>query len=87
MVAPPIDPKLIEKNSIVRAAIPILPMPLATLCFFLNLLIPGLGKYFSFNYTYLFQIIHMGRSQTTLTRRGKWVILEMSRVCIGKGIP
>ena len=71
MVAPPIDPKLIEKNSIVRAAIPILPMPLATLCFFLNLLIPGLGKYFSFNHTYLFQIINRGRSQNTFTIRGR----------------
>ena len=44
MVAP-IDPKLIEKNSIVRAAIPILPIPLATFCFFLNLLVPGLGEF------------------------------------------
>ena len=39
-----IDPKLIVKDSPVRAAIPILPMPLATLCFVLNLLVPGFGK-------------------------------------------
>ena len=39
-----IDPKLIVKNSKFTAAIPILPMPLATLCFVFNLLVPGLGK-------------------------------------------
>lgn len=39
-----IDPKLIVRDSSVRGAIPILPMPLATLCFVLNLLVPGLGK-------------------------------------------
>ena len=44
MVKTAIDPKLIVRNSAVRAAIPILPMPLATLCFVLNLLVPGFGK-------------------------------------------
>ena len=44
MVAPPIDPKLIERNSLAYAAIPILPMPAAAFCFFLNLLVPGLGE-------------------------------------------
>ena len=39
-----LDPKLIVRDSPVRAAIPILPMPLATLCFVLNLLVPGFGK-------------------------------------------
>ena len=46
MVKTAIDPKLIVRNSAVRAAIPILPMPLATLCFVLNLLVPGFGKLF-----------------------------------------
>ena len=40
-----IDPKLIVRDSSVRGAIPILPMPLATFCFVLNLLVPGLGNY------------------------------------------
>ena len=44
MVVPAIDPKLIVRKSTTRAAIPILPMPAATFCFVLNLLIPGLGK-------------------------------------------
>ena len=44
MVVSAIDPKLICRKSTTRAAIPILPMPAATFCFFLNLLIPGLGK-------------------------------------------
>jgi len=42
-----IDPKLIVRDSPVRAAIPILPMPLATLCFVLNLLVPGFGTIMS----------------------------------------
>ena len=44
MVAQPIDPKLIERKSLAYAAIPILPMPAAAFCFFLNLLVPGLGE-------------------------------------------
>ena len=52
MVTPPIDPKLIERNSLAYAAIPILPMPAAAFCFFLNLLVPGLGemKFFILSY-------------------------------------
>ena len=48
MVVAEIDPKLIARNSPVRGAIPILPMPVATFCFVLNLLVPGLGNYNTF---------------------------------------
>ena len=39
-----IDPSLIVKNSAIRAAIPILPVPSAIVCFLFNLFIPGSGK-------------------------------------------
>ena len=40
-----IDPKLIVKDSTVRGAIPILPLPLATILFVFNLIVPGSGDY------------------------------------------
>jgi hypothetical protein len=54
-MAVPIDPKLIVRDSPVRAAIPILPMPLAMLCFVFNLLVPGLGKQANPDYFFFLQ--------------------------------
>ena len=39
-----IDPALIVNNSTIRAAIPILPLPVAMMCFVFNVFIPGSGK-------------------------------------------
>ncbi|XP_049788248.1 protein stum [Schistocerca cancellata] len=40
---PKIDPSLVEHTSLMRAAIPILPVPLAWFCLVCNVIIPGLG--------------------------------------------
>ena len=40
-----IDPTLIVKNSAIRAAIPILPVPVAMMCFVFNVFVPGSGQY------------------------------------------
>ena len=41
-----IDPTLIVNNSAIRAAIPILPVPVAMMCFVFNVFIPGSGLLF-----------------------------------------
>ena len=41
-----IDPTLIVNNSAIRAAIPILPIPVAMMCFVFNVFIPGSGQLF-----------------------------------------
>ena len=38
-----VDPTLIVNNSAIRAAIPILPVPVAMMCFVFNVFIPGSG--------------------------------------------
>ncbi|XP_046401011.1 uncharacterized protein LOC124167207 [Ischnura elegans] len=40
---PKLDPSLVEHNSLIRAAIPILPIPLAWLCLLANTVMPGSG--------------------------------------------
>lgn len=40
---PKLDPTLVEHSSIMRGAIPVLPLPLAWLCLMLNVFLPGLG--------------------------------------------
>ena len=39
-----IDPTLIVNNSAIRAAIPILPVPVAMMCFVFNVFVPGSGQ-------------------------------------------
>ena len=43
-----IDPNLIVKNSAIRAAIPVLPLPSAIVCFVFNVFIPGSGKHLEY---------------------------------------
>lgn len=43
---PKLPDVLIEHNSIMRGAIPCLPVPVAWLCLICNLFIPGLGEFF-----------------------------------------
>ena len=43
MTTLPIDPSLQVKDSSFRAAIPILPLPAAIVCFVFNLMLPGTG--------------------------------------------
>ena len=40
-----IDPTLIVNNSAIRAAIPILPVPVAMMCFVFNVFVPGSGQW------------------------------------------
>ena len=42
---PEIDPRLVERKSVCRAAVPILSIPLACSCFILNVFVPGSGKF------------------------------------------
>jgi hypothetical protein len=41
---PDIDPALVEKHSVLRGAIPVLPIHLAMICFVANVFLPGLGE-------------------------------------------
>ena len=43
-----IDPTLIVNNSAIRAAIPILPVPVAMMCFVFNVFVPGSGLCYNF---------------------------------------
>lgn len=40
-----IDPNLIVKDSIVRGSIPVLPLPMATVLFGFNVILPGSGEF------------------------------------------
>ncbi|CAG2055575.1 unnamed protein product, partial [Timema podura] len=42
-IAPKLDPSLVEHVSLIRGAIPVLPIPLAWICLFFNIFVPGLG--------------------------------------------
>ena len=39
-----LDPQLLVTDSAMYAAIPVLPLPVAVLCFLFNVFAPGLGK-------------------------------------------
>ncbi|KAJ9588346.1 hypothetical protein L9F63_018272, partial [Diploptera punctata] len=40
---PKLDPSLLEQGSMMRGAIPVLPVPLAWICLIFNIIVPGLG--------------------------------------------
>ena len=42
-----IDPSLLDKESFIRGAIPVLPVPWAIFCCALNVLLPGVGTVLS----------------------------------------
>nr|XP_018915624.1 PREDICTED: protein stum [Bemisia tabaci] len=44
---PKLDQTFVEYNSIMKAAIPVLPVPVAWMCLILNLFLPGVGTFWS----------------------------------------
>nr|XP_034837719.1 protein stum-like [Maniola hyperantus] len=69
-----LDPSLIEHTSVMRGAIPVLPIVLAYFCLFCNIVIPGLGTIFSGMFCLCFGIPRFGVHDGAKHRIGSFII-------------
>ncbi|CAH2061721.1 unnamed protein product, partial [Iphiclides podalirius] len=69
-----LDPSLVEHTSVMRGAIPVLPLSLAYFCLFCNILVPGLGTIFSGLFCLCFGIPRFGIHDSPKHRIGSFVI-------------
>ncbi|XP_063630465.1 protein stum [Cydia splendana] len=69
-----LDPTLVEHSSMMRAAIPVLPIVLAYWCLFCNVVVPGLGTVFSGMFCLCFGIPRFGVHDGAKHRIGSFVI-------------
>ncbi|XP_047999909.1 protein stum [Leguminivora glycinivorella] len=69
-----LDPSLVEHTSMMRAAIPALPIVLAYWCLFCNVVVPGLGTVFSGMFCLCFGIPRFGAHDGAKHRIGSFVI-------------
>ncbi|KAI5643505.1 ectodermal ciliogenesis protein domain-containing protein [Phthorimaea operculella] len=69
-----LDPSLIEHTSMIRGAIPALPIVLAWFCLFCNIFVPGLGTIFSGMFCLCFGIPRFGVHDGAKHRIGSFVI-------------
>ncbi|XP_072933790.1 uncharacterized protein [Epargyreus clarus] len=69
-----LDPSLVEHTSVMRGAIPVLPIALAYFCLVCNVLVPGLGTIFSGMFCLCFGIPRFGVHDGAKHRIGSLVI-------------
>ncbi|XP_049882408.1 protein stum [Pectinophora gossypiella] len=69
-----LDPSLVEHTSMIRGAIPVLPIALAYFCLFCNIIVPGLGTIFSGMFCLCFGIPRFGIHDGAKYRIGAFVI-------------
>ncbi|XP_052742885.1 protein stum [Bicyclus anynana] len=69
-----LDPSLIEHTSVMRGAIPVLPIALAYFCLLCNIVIPGLGTIFSGMFCICFGIPRFGVHDGAKYRIGSFII-------------
>lgn len=69
-----LDTSLVEHTSVMRGAIPVLPIVLAFFCFLCNIIIPGLGTIFSGMFCLCFGIPRFGVHDGAKHRIGSFVI-------------
>ncbi|XP_068624428.1 protein stum [Battus philenor] len=69
-----LDPSLVEHTSVMRGAIPVLPISLAYFCLFCNILVPGLGTILSGLFCLCFGIPRFGVHDIPRHRIGSFLI-------------
>ncbi|KOB78703.1 putative Y97E10AL.1, partial [Operophtera brumata] len=69
-----LDPSLVEHTSLIRAAIPVLPIVLAYFCLICNVVVPGLGSIFSGLFCLCFGIPRFGVHDGAKYRIGSFVV-------------
>ncbi|XP_030032772.2 protein stum [Manduca sexta] len=69
-----LDTSLVEHTSVMRGAIPVLPIALAYFCLFCNVIVPGLGTIFSGLFCLCFGIPRFGVHDGAKHRMGSFVI-------------
>ncbi|KAJ0170636.1 hypothetical protein K1T71_014007 [Dendrolimus kikuchii] len=69
-----LDTSLVEHTSVMRGAIPVLPIALAYICMMCNILVPGLGTIFSGMFCLCFGIPRFGVHDGAKHRIGSFVI-------------
>lgn len=71
---PKLDPTLVEHSSIMRGAIPVLPLPLAWICLILNIFLPGVGTLSSGIFCLCFGKPRFSINDTHATRFGAFCV-------------